>query len=53
MSQGLAVVGERKEVSVTHDMLADDNSVKGISLGERGRKWIGVKVWTGWIFEKT
>ncbi|KAF2225914.1 hypothetical protein BDZ85DRAFT_258292 [Elsinoe ampelina] len=54
---GLVMLGHREEVCVTPQMLEGDGDGvgggRGIKLGERGRKWIGTNVWTGWTFRKT
>ncbi|KAG8631832.1 hypothetical protein KVT40_000972 [Elsinoe batatas] len=52
---GLVVLGRRREVRVTPQMLQGDGDGggRGIKLGERGRKWIGTNVWAGWTFRKT
>ncbi|KAF4551204.1 Hypothetical protein D9617_14g076610 [Elsinoe fawcettii] len=49
-AHGLEVTDQRREVTVTAEML--DEHSRGIKLGERGRKWIGTKVWSGWTFSK-
>ncbi|KAK4507888.1 hypothetical protein PRZ48_001623 [Zasmidium cellare] len=43
---GLELVGEVKEVTMSEDM------IRSGAVGERGRKWIGTKVWYGSIFRK-
>lgn len=54
-------VGERGEVVVTEGMLGEDDGEgsgrgegqgDGIRLGLRGRKWVGTKVWVGWVFRR-
>ncbi|PSK42971.1 hypothetical protein B9Z65_6925 [Elsinoe australis] len=54
-------VGERGEVVVTEGMLGEDDGEgkgriegqgEGIRLGLRGRKWVGTKVWVGWVLRR-
>jgi len=40
--EGFEMVGEMKEKRM-------EESDVGVTVGERGRKWIGVKVWFGCV----
>ncbi|KAF2172454.1 hypothetical protein M409DRAFT_35642, partial [Zasmidium cellare ATCC 36951] len=46
-SVGMEIVGEVREVVMSEEM------IRCGAVGERGRKWIGTKVWYGLLFLKT
>lgn len=44
---GVEIIGQAREVTMGEEM------IRSGAVGERGRKWIGTKVWYGFLFRKT